>query len=120
MFSGRCPSDPGTSFHAVLRACYEHSEMRQYDFGLFKDFWRRQTSVNIDAIIPREKMWYNKKYIEAQDMGCPYLGKSVREALWTLICAIEEREYCIEHYGCEACDDLERHARSQLRYFDGR
>ena len=98
----------GASFHAVLRECYEHSEMRQYDFGSFKDFWRRQTTVNIDAIIPRG-IWYNEVYVNARDISCPYLGKSVREVLGTLICAIEREEYCYAH--CEQC----RLEREQIR-----
>ena len=118
MFCGRYRF-PGASFDAVVRQCYVHSEMSQYDLGLFKDFLRRETSVKLDEIITRE-IWHDKNYIEARDMGCPYLRKSVLEVLWTLICAIQGTQFCIEHCGCEAYDDLERDARSQLRYFDGR
>ena len=108
----------GASFHAVLRECYEHSEMRGlYDFGLFLDFWIRESSVNIDEIIPRE-IWHDKNYIgrkrkksyiETRCMGCPYLGKSVFEVLGTLICAIQGTEFC--DFYCEHCNL----ARSQLR-----
>jgi hypothetical protein len=94
-----------TSFQGVLRQCYEYSKFIGYNFSMFKDLFRGNTSERLDGPLGHA-LFRDSGYVEARDLGCSRLGMTIDEVLWTLICANEGTCFCPSLCGCADEDVL--------------
>ena len=92
------------SVQRILRRCYVFSGYSGYDVGIFKDVYRYRTSKNLDEPL-EARLFCKSGYVQARDLGCANLGRSIDEVLQTLICAKEGTIYCPHMCGC--ADDLQ-------------
>jgi hypothetical protein len=118
-----------TSFQGVLRQCYEYSKFSGYNFSMFKDLFRGNTSERLDGPLGHalfrdsgyveardpgcsrlgplgHALFRDSGYVEARDLGCSRLGMTIDEVLWTLICANEGTCFCPSLCGCADEDVL--------------
>ena len=92
------------SVQDILRRCYDVSMYSGYDFDIFEGVYRHSTSENLDEPL-EARLFCKSGYVQARDLGCANLGRSIDEVLQTLICAKEGTIYCPDMCGC--ADDLQ-------------
>jgi hypothetical protein len=96
----------GKSFKDILRECFEYSEFKGYGFSILERQyreWSENVQPNLLFRFVPEEVFTKSRYVSTRDMGCEMLGRSIKEVLLTLICAlrgIKYRRYC----GCSLCD----------------
>ena len=95
----------GKSFKDILRECFEYSEFKGYGFSILERQyreWSGDVQPNLLFTSGLCGVFRGSQYVSTRDMGCEMLGRSIKEVLLTLICALREigyRRYC----GCRIC-----------------
>jgi hypothetical protein len=95
----------GKSFKDILRECFEYSEFKGYGFSILERQYREWSGdVQPNLLFTSVPCGVFRRSLcgVLRDMGCEMLGRSIKEVLLTLICALREigyRGYC----GCRIC-----------------
>ena len=108
----------GKSFKDILRECFEYSEFKGYGFSILERQYR-EWSENIRPYLLSGAVWTGvftrSRYVLTRQMRCEMLGKSIKEVLLTLICALRGigyQQYC----GCSICNALTVYRRCRCHY----
>ena len=106
------------SFKDILRECFEYSEFKGYGFSILERQYR-EWSENIRPFLLSGAVWTGvftrSRYVLTRQMRCEMLGKSIKEVLLTLICALRGigyQQYC----GCSICNALTVYRRCRCHY----
>jgi hypothetical protein len=79
------------TLHQVVQVCFNHSPFRRYEFaGLFEPWALHQIMYGwID-----DAKFHGLGLVEARDLGCDKVGRSVNEILCSLYCMMWGDSYC--------------------------